>query len=216
VKAGTLVFMGNARTKSVEEAHESGPLMLGPMLGIALTCLCLGVAPALFWPVISRAMGSWRPLWADSEPPTALLVLGSCQRVVAIAAGLAGFWLWRICCTNGLRRDLTWDCGYSRPTAKMQYTSASFAGIAAGWFFWLLQPERIVRRPRGPLPASASRMERVPETMLEHVIAPIGDLVLQVYSAARRLQHGRLQSYILYVIAGLIAMGLVVWLGGRP
>jgi hydrogenase-4 component B len=215
VKAGTLVFMGNPRTKVVEHAHECGPLMLGPMVGIAFACLCLGLAPALFWPVISRAMGSWRPVWAESEPPSTLLFLGACQPVVALAAGLGCVWVWRRCRANGLREGLTWDCGYHRPTARMQYTSASFAGIASDWFFWLLQPERIVRRPRGPLPPGGSRIERVPETTLEHVITPIGELILRVYSAARRLQRGRLQSYIIYVIAGLIAMGLVVWLGGK-
>jgi hydrogenase-4 component B len=215
VKAGTLVFMGNPRTKSVEGAHECGPFMLGPMIGIASACLCLGLAPVLFWPAISRAMGSWHPAWANSVPPPALLVLGRCQPVVAFVAIVCGLWLWRICWTNGLRRSPTWGCGYARPTARMQYTSASFGGIAAGWFYWLLRPERVLRRPRGPLPLSATRMERIPETILERVLVPISRVILQVSSRVRRLQHGRLQAYILYLVVGLVAMGIVVWLGGK-
>jgi len=31
-----------------------------------------------------------------------------------------------------------------------------------------------------------------------------------------RLQHGRLQFYILYVLAGLVALGFLVLLGGAP
>lgn len=215
VKAGTLVFMGNPRTKAVEEAHESGPLMVVPMIGSAAICLCLGLAPALFWPAISRAMGSWRPVWAGLEPPPALLVLGHCQPVIAILAVACGFSLWRISRANGLRRSSTWDCGYARPTARMQYTSASFASIAAGWFFYLLRPERTVRRPRGLLPASASRMERVPETILERLVTPLADVVLRVSSRVRRLQHGRLQAYILYLLTGLVALAIIVWLGGK-
>jgi hydrogenase-4 component B len=215
VKAGTLVFLGNPRTRTAEDAHECGPLMRGPMVAIALVCLCLGLAPVLFWPAISRAVGSWYPVWSSAKPPSALLVLGLCQPAMALAALLAGLWLCRIARTNGLRRGLTWDCGYARPTARMQYTSASFAGITARWYDWLLQPERVMRRPRGALPSNASRMERVPETVLERVIAPAGNLILQISAAARRLQHGRLQAYILYLAIGLVVMGIIVSLGGK-
>jgi len=52
-------------------------------------------------------------------------------------------------------------------------------------------------------PASASFAAHTPETVLEHVVAPVGDLVMRVSRAARSLQHGRLQSYLLYL--------LIVW-----
>ena len=216
VKAGMLVFLGNPRTKGAQEAHECGLLMRGPMVAMASVCLCLGLAPALFWPAISAAIGGWRPEWTNTKPPAALLVLGSCQSAIALAALLAGFCLWRAVRAKGVRRGLTWDCGFARPTARMQYTSGSFAGIPTIWFQWLLQPERIGRRPRGLMPENAHRMERVPETILERVIVPIRNAVLQFSMAARRLQHGRLQAYILYLAAGLVVMGIVVWLGGKP
>jgi hydrogenase-4 component B len=142
-------------------------------------------------------------------------MLGSIQITLALIGCAAGVALWQKARANGLRRGLTWDCGYAVPTARMQYTSGSFAGIASGWFVWLLQPERKLRRPRGPLPAIASRVERVPETVLERVLTPVGDAIMVVSAAARRLQHGRLQAYILYVVAGLVAVGMLVLLGGR-
>src|SRR5262249_39781542 len=143
--AGTLVFMGSPRTKALKEAHDCGVLMRGPMMATALACLFIGLAPALCWPAISRAISSWHPVWVDTAPPSSLFVLGSCHLVLALVGAAAGFCLWRIARFNGLRRGLTWDCGYVRPTARMQYTSGSFASIAAGWFCWLLQPERRVR-----------------------------------------------------------------------
>lgn len=148
--------------------------------------------------------------------PAPLNTLGSFQMALALIAVAAAVWLWRKV-QVGLRRGLTWDCGYAGPTARMQYTSGSFAGIASGWFAWLLQPERRLRRPRGPLPTTmASRIERVPETVLERVLTPASDAILRVSAAARRLQHGRLQAYILYVVAGLIAVGILILMGGRP
>ena len=71
-----------------------------------------------------------------------------------------------------------------------------------------------MRRPRGYFPTEAIRLERVPETVLERVIAPVAERVMWLSNAARRRQHGRLQFYILYLVAGLVALGLLVILGG--
>jgi hydrogenase-4 component B len=143
-----------------------------------------------------------------------LATLGSVHAALAAMALSAAVWLWRKAHTNGLRRGLTWDCGYATPAARMQYTSGSFAGIATGWFRWILQTEHRLRRPRGHFPTGALRLERVPETVLERILAPASLVILQVSTTARRLQHGRLQFYILYVVAGLIALGVLVVLGG--
>jgi hydrogenase-4 component B len=75
---------------------------------------------------------------------------------------------------------------------------------------------RTLRRPRGYFPAAAIRLERVPDVMLEQLILPVGVRVMQVSSAVRRLQHGRLSAYILYVVAGLAALGLLVLLESMP
>jgi len=94
----------------------------------------------------------------------------------------------------------------------MQYTGGSFSAIAAGWFSWILRPELRQRRPRGPFPERASRIERVPETVLERIVEPAGGAVMHLSNAARRLQHGRLQLYIVYLAGGLIALAiLVLW-----
>jgi hydrogenase-4 component B len=213
-KAGAMIFLGAPRTKVAAHAHECGLGMRGPMLALAGVCVTIGLAPGLFWPVVARAVGSWRPAWVTMEAPVPLVTLGSVHVVLAILVLGAVAWLWRKAHTNGLRRGLTWDCGYATPAARMQYTSASFGGIVAGWFGWVLQPERKMRRPRGHFPAEAIRLERVPETVLERIIGPIGATIMHVSTAVRQLQHGRLQFYILYVVAGLLALGVLVMLGG--
>ncbi|HEY0946407.1 MAG TPA: proton-conducting transporter membrane subunit [Opitutaceae bacterium] len=215
VKAGTLVFMGAPRSAAAEAAHDGGAWMRVPMLLLAAGCFVIGLAPALVWPLLARAIATWNPSWAQAGvAPAPLGTLGGAQVTLAIVALLAAVGLWRRVRHNGVIRSLTWDCGYARPTARMQYTSASFASIAAGWFTWILQPERMLRRPRGTFPATASRVERVPETVLERVIGPVADMMLGISTAVRRLQHGRLQSYLLYLLAGIAAVGaLVVWGG---
>jgi hydrogenase-4 component B len=213
-KAGAMIFLGAPRTQVAAHAHECGMGMRGPMLALAGVCLTIGLAPSLLWPVVARAVGSWRPAWVAVEAPAPLVTLGAVHMGLVILVLMAAAWLGRKAHANSLRRGLTWDCGYATPAARMQYTSGSFGGIVAGWFGWILQPERKMRRPRGYFPAEAIRLERVPETVLERIIGPVSVVIMQVSTSVRRLQHGRLQFYILYVVAGLIALGVLVMLGG--
>jgi hydrogenase-4 component B len=213
-KAGAMIFLGAPRTQAAAHAHECGPGMRGPMLVLASVCVLIGLVPVLFWRAVSRAAGAWHPAWASAEPPAPLVALGLVHMLLAVLAIAAVAWLWRKAHANNPRRGLTWDCGYATPAARMQYSSASFAGIVSGWFRWILQPERKMRRPRGHFPAEAIRLERIPETVLERIIGPLSRAIMQVSTSVRRLQHGRLQFYIVYVVAGLIALGVLVVLGG--
>ncbi len=212
IKAGGIVFLGAPRTKPAAHAHECGKTMRVPMAGLAAACLVIGLAPGLVWAPVARAVGSWNPAWSNAATP--FPTLGPLQFLLAGFAVAASFWLWKKSRANGLRRALTWDCGYGEPSPAMQYTSGSFAGISAGWFSWLLRPLRKFRRPRGPFPAFALRLERVPETVLERLIQPAGELIERLSRAALGLQHGRLQAYIVYLVAGLVVLGIYVFLGG--
>jgi hydrogenase-4 component B len=214
VKAGAMIFLGAPRTQPAARAQESGNWMRGPMVAMAATCAALGLLPALVWPAISRAAGAWHPAWGAPEAPAALATLGGAQVMLAAVLVLTVGVLWRRVRALGVRRSLTWDCAYVAPTARMQYSAGSFAAIAVGWFSWLLLPARAWRRPRGPLPSDAQRIERIPDLVLAHVVGPVGGLIMRFAVTARRAQHGRLQSYILYVLAGLTVLGALVVLGG--
>jgi hydrogenase-4 component B len=96
----------------------------------------------------------------------------------------------------------------------MQYTAGSFAQIITEWFAWILQPQRHEHRPTETFASHASFEEHTPETVLEHVIEPSGGVVMQIATAARRLQHGRVQAYLLYLVIGIAGLAAVAWLGG--
>lgn len=215
-KAGALIFLGAPRSHAAETGHECGRRMRGPMLVLAGVCVFLGMAPVLVWPWMARAVESWRPSWPALRVPESVISLGWFHPAlgVVLVGGMA--WVWRMARAHGLQRGPTWDCGFAAPAARMQYTSSSFGGIVSGWFRWILQPELRMRRPRGPFPTDAIRLERVPETVLERVLGPVGAGVLRLSTSVRRLQHGRLQYYILYVLAGLVALGALVSVGGAP
>jgi hydrogenase-4 component B len=135
---------------------------------------------------------------------------------LASLAIVAALLLLRRARQNGMRRAPTWNCGFAQPTARMQYTSGAFAGIGGGWLAALFRPETRQRRPRGPFPVAGSYFARVPEAVLERVILPVGGRVMRVALAARRLQHGRIQAYILFLVVGLVGVAALVLAGSKP
>jgi hydrogenase-4 component B len=95
----------------------------------------------------------------------------------------------------------------------MQYTSGSFSGIVAGWLPGVRAPDSVLRRPRGPFPQRAMSMEHFPDAVLGRLVDPAGAVVLHLSAATRRLQHGRLQFYVVYLLCGLAVLAILVWIG---
>jgi hydrogenase-4 component B len=214
VKVCGVVFLGAPRSESAARARECGPAMRGAMLVLAGCCVVIGLAPWAFWPALERAMNAWQPGWAGVATTVPLVTLSVLHLALAVSAAVAAWMLWRRVRRRGLRRALTWDCGYAAPTARMQYTAGSFAGIITEWFAWILRPERHENRPEEAFPAQASFSEHTPETVLEHVVEPSASVVVRVSMVVRRLQHGRVQAYLFYLVVGLAALALVALLGG--
>lgn len=171
--------------------------------------------------------------------PGALLSLAAAVWVAGMASGLRFSRAWLALFTVSAFFLITLD--RQRPEVRAAgwlYLVASHAGtvclfaffstLAARTGSWELGPmrEQAALAPlfwlvlagfgvkAGLFPTEAIRLERVPETVLERVIGLVSAGILQASTAVRRLQHGRLQFYILHAAAGLIALGVLVLLGG--
>lgn len=214
VKVCGVVFLGAPRSTEAVHAHECGRPMRGAMLVPAIACVAIGLAPVFFWPAVARAAGEWYPAWGDTVTPEPLFMLSWVHVAIAVLVLLAARWLWQRVAKEKPARALTWDCGYAAPTSRMQYTAGSFAGIIVEWFEWILRPVRHERRPEENFPESASSVAHTPETVLESLIQPVSVAVMQLSTMARRLQHGRIQSYLLYLVIGIAALACVVLMGG--
>ena len=214
VKVCGVVFLGAARSEAARHAHESGPAMRGSMLSLGFCCAAIGLAPAFFWPAVLNAVNGWHPAWAGTPISAPLYSLGMFNLMLVLLALMGAALLWRRSSQREPRRAVTWDCGYAAPTARMQYTAGSFAGIINEWFAWILRPVRHEHRPVDSFPLEASMTSRTPETVLENIVEPTGRLLLRIAMAARRLQRGRVQAYLLYLLLGLGALALLVSMGG--
>jgi hydrogenase-4 component B len=114
-----------------------------------------------------------------------------------------------------VRAGRTWGCGYEAPSARMQYTAASFPAPALGTFEGLVSRTVEGGPPEGYFPTTARREERLADAAGERFVVPLARRFLEGLARVRALQGGRLQLYLLYVLATLIA--LLAWqLGIRP
>jgi hydrogenase-4 component B len=205
VKAFGAVFLGNPRTPEAAAAENAPASMRYAMLPLVLGCAAIGLAPlALAAPlrrIVAIAGGvevALVPVLTPLQwfaPPLALLFAG------AIALLLIS--------VRRAPRVVTWDCGYASPTARMQYTSSSMARGLIGFFAWVMPPRVHAPHDLTLFPKSANLLTHVPDTVLDRGILPATVHLVSLARMARILQSGRIQLYILYVGAGLVA--LLVW-----
>jgi hypothetical protein len=108
-----------------------------------------------------------------------------------------------------VRKAVTWDCGYAKPTARMQYTASSFAAPLLGMFRWLFPSAARSAAPEDLFPEDG-RFDTHHVDAIEHRLVRPGFAAMgRIAAYLRRLQHGRLRWYVLYITLALVA--LLVW-----
>jgi hydrogenase-4 component B len=214
VKVYGVAFLGQARSR---QARRAGRIPLGMRAGeavLASLCLLLGLFPTQMVQMLERvahqmlgeglpaaSTNSW--LWLTPVAPESasysapLLVL-----TFAAMVGLA-VWIWRRSAVSRIRRCDAWDCGFSPPGPRMQYTATAFA-----------QP---IRRVFGPLLLVEETVERRPNGVLQHrlkigdrawglLYLPVARAVESLAKQVVRLQSGNLRTYLGWTLITLIVL----------
>lgn len=107
---------------------------------------------------------------------------------------------------SGQRVSLTWDCGYARPSAKMEYTATSFSRSIVDFFRFLLSPERKTVAVKEIFPENASVEENVEDGGIVRFWQPIFSLFGKAADKIHILQSGSLHFYLLVLVITLLAM----------
>jgi hydrogenase-4 component B len=183
------------------------------MLLLVLICGLIGICPSVVAPMLDAATASWHPELAaggvrlDTVAPLWWLsLLGAL--LLCLALGL-WFLLGRRLAATPRGAGPTWDCGYLRPAPRMQYTASSFAEMLVKLFAGVLRPHREVPVIEGAFPRSGFFVSHIPEIFLELIFLPLLEQTNARAGVIRRLQHGRLHLYILYIFVTLVL--LLVW-----
>jgi hydrogenase-4 component B len=213
VKVYGAVFLGTARSDHAQRAHESPRTMIGPMCVLAGCCFVIGLAPWLTAPILENGVAVWAPELKDAGPRLATLAplhwitIMGLLLIAALLAGSAALWfrLRHSVVTTGA----TWGCGYVAPTARMQYTSSSFAQMLVGLLSWVLRPRIHKPADLSLFPPQSNFHSEVPDAVLDGAVLPAFRFGARLFAWFRVFQQGSVQSYLLYIFIALIV--LLLW-----
>jgi hypothetical protein len=100
----------------------------------------------------------------------------------------------------------TWDCGYAMPSARMQYTSSSYAKPLIHLFDGILQTRTSYDAPVDLFPARAGLHTHTEDVFRWRIYEPLFHAVDRFRSSLRWMQEGRVQVYILYIAVTLVVL----------
>ncbi|MBT0892533.1 hydrogenase [Geobacter hydrogenophilus] len=214
VKLFGIVFLGAPRSADSAHGHEASAVMTGPMVLLAGGCLIAGMAPVLLVRLVTPVVGFYGGL----SPQDMAQVMGhiplvplTCANVLLLVVVLAvGAAYLRRLRTSPRSQGSTWGCGYLEPTPRMQYTGTSFSEMAVSLLGGIVAPDR--RRPTldTPIPPADARFSyETTETVLDRILIPVFQVVGTAFSFLRKVQHGQLHIYVLYIFATLCV--LMIW-----
>lgn len=210
-----VVFLGEPRTVRASSAFEIGWPMKIAMGSLALTCLGIGLCAPLALMLVAPAVKLLVPLPGDWHGAIAshwidiLSKIAFCSLVLIALVGAAAILRARLLRRYGTRRALTWDCGYVKPSPRLQYTASSFAQPLTVFFRGLLGTRRRFVPPEGFFPRASSFASETPDFYREAMYGPLFAFVNKLLAKFRWLQHGRLNLYVLSIVLALL--GLLVW-----
>ncbi len=210
-----VAFLGEPRTEETAAAHPPGLLMTLPMIVLAAGCFLVGIAPThvvrLLLPVVSQ-VGRIEIATISSQFENAIAPLQSITlaSIVLIALVLSLTMVRRVLLSGRtVSSSGTWGCGFTRPTARMQYTSSSYVQPAVFFFTPLLRIRRTLVAPVGLFPERAAFSQEISDPAKELLYRPAFRLVGRLLAGLRWLQRGYLHVYVLYI--GVTLVALLIW-----
>jgi formate hydrogenlyase subunit 3/multisubunit Na+/H+ antiporter MnhD subunit len=203
------VFLGRARSEGARNAREVPLAMRLPQAALAAGCLAIGLLPAQAFELVRSAAVQLTGGAGGEDPAAAasLVALSSIGRVAALLAGIVlAVWLVRSL-LRGARREAevdTWGCGYGRPGLRLQYSASGFGQPLVQVFRSILAPRAEEHRPEAFFSASIGRSSETPDRVEEAFYVPLFRGVARRLAVVRRAQDGRLNKYILQIVAVLV------------
>jgi hydrogenase-4 component B len=214
-KAFGIIFLGEPRSEQAAHAHECGWAMWTPMAVLAAVCVVIGLAAPLACRLVIRVIGDamgmdaavLEPVLTNLSSILALLVAASAT-LIALVIGIAVARR-RLLAGRVVAEAGTWDCGYLKPDARMQYTASSFTQPLAKLFHGVLQTRVNASAPKGLFPKTAFFATVTTDVFKERFFKPVFVEIEAAIARLRWLQHGRLQLYVLYIAVTLLV--LLIW-----
>ena len=204
-KAIGAVFCGEPRSQAAQDAREVSWGMCIPVMVLFL----LSIVFMFAMPLAVEYFGCGLFPSAANE----ITAFAGVAVQVSVFSGIALVLMTIFLILRGIltaagreRISPTWDCGYAVPSAKMEYTAASFGRSMVEFFGFWLRPERKIRRPEGAFLQKASFEEEIEDGGIARFWKPVFLFVGKLSEKIHSLQSGSLHFYLLVLVLTLIAM----------
>jgi len=211
-KAFGVVFLGNPRHTFEHEIREVPFLQLLPLYFIAAFIVFIGLFPGIFLDLLITPV----QLFTGVRQLPFTSFQGNGMDALISVSHASWYLILLVLLLLGIRKLVlrnrtitvlpTWNCAYTAPTARIQYTASSFVKTYTklfGMVFLIFKKEKEVE---GIFPTKAY-VETRPYDKIERwfIDYPITNLKLFL-GRFRFVQNGKLQFYILYGILFIISI----------
>jgi NADH:ubiquinone oxidoreductase subunit 5 (subunit L)/multisubunit Na+/H+ antiporter MnhA subunit len=128
-------FLGSTRDLTLQVGDDAPTTMAGPMAVHIVAIIAIGLVPQLALALVDPALSLFTSHIAgqparDLADTLSPVILAS--RLLALALALAVGLAWRR--RASVRASVTWGCGYTAGTPRMQYTGSSFSAQLTSLF----------------------------------------------------------------------------------
>lgn len=211
----SIAFLGSPRHACVSHAHEVDTDMRIPKLLIVGLMLAIGLGGSALLPVLQIVVA---PLVTTAAP---LELAASSLMGVAIAGGslvglVALIWYVRSRQQSGVEvtHNLPWGCGYMYKDADVplhQYTATSYADNYQELFAPLVgeRKERVLYAEEEIFPQPRSFKTEPYDKLEQSLVAKPSEMMLDTVERSAVFQTGKLQHYVLYALAFMVAILLL-------
>ena len=221
VKAFGVTFLGHWRGHQNPKVREADWCMLSGMLMAAITCLGLGILPTmviqwmdvipeqLLGAKISTSAGSAGWMWLTPIAPERASYSGLVVLFGFIMISAAAYFILHVK-AGRIHRGPIWDCGFEKINARMQYNATSFSMPIRRIFGFLFN----IKEHFGPAPQQAHAAFprkllyhlRVRDRVWNRIYKPIIKSSFWFSRGIGNLQHGRIQTYLIYSFITIIVL----------
>lgn len=228
VKMFGIIFLSRPRSRAAEHAKEVPKTMIAGMSIAAAMCVVFGILPFVATGIIASSFNLDSELNVTSpfstlvvpykaegntassmSMPTVAIMMGS------VAAGILGFTV-----VAGYGRKTTrklyttWDCGFGELNERMEYTATSLSQPIRNVFRTLYKPHTSINKEHYSdsnqyIKKSVRAESETKDVFEESLYLPAVHATIAFFDKVRKIQTGRVNAYLLYVMITLILLLLL-------
>ncbi len=201
-------FLGEPR--HIDDCQKESVWMYGPMLFLLFLSLLIVFSVPFTVPCIFKVLNVSTIDYASTGVQKILFCAASFSALFYVLSTLLLLFR-RFVLVRGNENAAgpTWDCGYAKPSARMEYTGSALIQCLGDLFNSFLQIRRKIEPPQGLFPKKASFQWESPDGAERFFWAPVFTFFAGVSDKVHKFQSGYLHMYVLIMTIVIIAM--VVW-----